>query len=84
MKTIEEVAEELLQSVKAKYPELEEFGRTTDPEDKEHIWIRVYAPYDEDTRMAIHSYASELETDILLDYDYKISVIPYEARWEYR
>ncbi len=83
MKTIEEVASELLSAVKAKYPDLEEFSRATDPEDKEHILIRMYAPYDEDKRIEIHQFASELETDILLEYDYKISIIPYEAKWHY-
>jgi hypothetical protein len=83
MKTIETVAAELLATVKTKYPELEEFDRTHDPEDKEHIWIRVYAPFDDDKFMELHHYSSELETDILLDYNYAISIMPYQTKWHY-
>ncbi len=82
MKAIHDVATELFQSVKAKFPNIEEINRIPSPEDRDHIWVRVYAPLDEDTQDALQSYSAELEADILDDYGYRISIIPLNERYE--
>ncbi len=77
---IEAVADELFRAVKAQYPEIEEINRTVSPEDKEHIWIRVYAPMDDDAEIELRRFATELEADILEEYGYRISIMPRQSR----
>ena len=78
-KTQEQVASEFLATLKAQYPEIEEMNRTTAPDNPDFLWIRVIAPMDDDRKEALEHSAAELEIEILLEYDYQISLIPYPA-----
>ncbi len=82
-KSQREVADEFLQTLKAQYPEIEEMNRTTSPEDLDHTWIRVIAPMDDDRKAILQHAAAELEIEILLEHDYRISLIPYQTEVPY-
>jgi hypothetical protein len=78
-KSQQRVADEFLAALKTHYPEIEEMNRTTSPDDPEFIWIRVSAPMDDDRKEELQHRAAELEIEILLEYDYRISLIPYQT-----
>ena len=75
----QELTDNLFQVVKEKYPEIEFVKITRSPDDPSHIWINVAVPEDEDRQIELNEFAAEKEHDILLDYGYWISVIPYSV-----
>jgi hypothetical protein len=72
----QELAEHLLQTVKSRYPEIEFLNLQRSPDDRNHIWLNVNAPMNEDREIELISYTAELCTNILLDYGYAFSVMP--------
>lgn len=80
MESKENIAAQFLQALKKRYPEIEEMNRSSNPDDHEHLWIRVYAPMNDDRKAHLQQDAATLEIDILLQYDYRISVIPYQSQ----
>ena len=72
----EELINELFLKIKEKYPEIEFLGIQPSPGDRDLLWIKVLAPINEDRRIELRHYASELETDILLDYGYSMAIMP--------
>ncbi len=71
-----ELIDDLFQTVKAEFPEIEFVNITRSPDDSSHIWINVTVPEDEDRQIELAEFSAEKEHDILLDYGYWISVIP--------
>ncbi|MCP4350934.1 MAG: hypothetical protein GY795_36170 [Desulfobacterales bacterium] len=71
-----ELIDDLFQTVKAEFPEIELVNITRSPDDSSHIWINVTVPEDEDRQIELAEFSAEKEHDILLDYGYWISVIP--------
>lgn len=71
----QQLIDELLTKVKEHYPEIKFKHLEVSPDDPDHIWIIVNADMDEDREIELHSYSSELQTDILLDYGYAISIM---------
>ena len=67
--------DELFIKVKERYPEIIFKDLQTDPDDPEHIWINVIADMDEDREIEMTHYSAELETDILTDYGYALSIM---------
>ena len=70
------LAQELFQSLKAKFPEVELVGLTESPEDPDSTWVNIVMPDDEDREIDFREFAAEQTTDILLDQDEHFSVMP--------
>ena len=70
-----ELIDELINKVKEKYPEIVFKDLQVSPDDPEHIWINVIADMDEDREIELRHYSSDVETDILLNYGYAISIM---------
>ena len=73
----QELIDELISKVKARYPEIEVSYLEESPEDPDDIWINVIADMDEERQMELSSYAAELETDILTDYGYAFTILSH-------
>jgi hypothetical protein len=71
----EQLIEDLFRKVKERYPEIVLRNLEGSPDDPEHIWINVIADMDEDRQIEMSEYAAELQTDILLDYGYSLSIM---------
>ncbi len=72
----QQLIDSLFNQVKEKYPEIIYKDLECSPDDPEHIWINVIADIDEDDEIKLMDYSAELETDILMDYGYRISIMP--------
>jgi hypothetical protein len=72
----QQLIDELFNKVKERYPEILFKDLQSSPDDPEDIWINVIADMDEDREMEMISYAAALETDILIDYGYSLSIMP--------
>lgn len=69
-----ELGNMLFNKVKQKFPELMFVSITESPENPKHLWVNVVMPENEVRRREIREFASDIETDILLEYGYKISL----------
>ncbi|MBF0100411.1 MAG: hypothetical protein HQK77_05830 [Desulfobacterales bacterium] len=78
----EELIDELLNSVKKNFPEVELINITESPEDSDSLWILVTAPKDETKEIELREFASDKTTDILTDYGYHMLIMP--SRKEYK
>jgi hypothetical protein len=70
-----QLIDELFNKVKEFYPEIIYKDLQIDPDDSEHIWINVIADMNEDREIEMRHYSANLETDILLDYGYALSIM---------
>ncbi len=71
----ETLAQELYQSLKEKFPEIEPIGLIESPADPDSTWLNIVVPDDEDREIEILEFAAEQATDILLDQDEHFSVM---------
>jgi hypothetical protein len=71
----QELITNLLANVQVQYPEIRFKGYEVNPDDKEHIWVIVDAPMDEERQIELGRFAAGFSTDILLDYGYAISLM---------
>ena len=71
-----ELIDYLLKRVQKKFPEIELIEITHSPEDPNDLWVNVTKPEDEDREIELMEFASDIETDILLDYGYSIMIMP--------
>ncbi len=72
----QELIQQLFQTVRGKYPEIEFLGVTESPEDPADLWINVSASAEEDQEIEMTEFASELSTNLLLEYGYLILIMP--------
>ena len=72
----QQLIDELFNKVKEQYPEIVFKDLQVSPDDHEHIWINVIADMDEDRQIEMTHLASDIATDILMDYGYMISIMP--------
>lgn len=72
----QELIDELFNTTKGKFPEIELINITPSPEDPADIFVNVLAPMDEDREIELRQFTSELEADILQDYGYLICIMP--------
>lgn len=72
----EELIQNLLHDIKRVFPTVELVDITHSPEDSDSLWINVTAPENEDEEIELRSFASEITTDILVDYGYHMLVMP--------
>lgn len=71
----QQLVDKLFAKVKERYPEIELINLQISPDDSEHIWINIIADMDEEREIEMSLFASELATDILIDYGYAISIL---------
>ena len=72
----QQLIDDLFDHIKKKYPEIILKNLDVSPDDPEHIWINIIADMDEDKEIEMMEYSAELEADLLLDYGYRISIMP--------
>lgn len=70
-----ELINELYQSTKKLFPEIDLINISESPENPEEIWINVTSP-DEQTEEDLIVFSADKSTDILLNYGYQILVMP--------
>jgi len=70
-----ELIDDLYQSTKQRFPEIDLINITNSPENSEEIWINVTSP-NEQLEDELIVFSAEKSTDILLDYGYQILVMP--------
>jgi hypothetical protein len=64
----------LFNQLKERFPELGLVNITESAENQNQIWVNVTMPSDEDIEIEVRELASEISTDILLDYGYHITI----------
>ena len=77
-----ELIREFFHSINKKFPEVEFVSVTEGPENPADLWINVTEPDDEDREIELGEMASEISTDILLDYGYSILISAGEGMEE--
>ncbi len=71
----QQLIDELYSKVHSLYPEISFKELEVSPDDPEHIWIIVTADMDEERELEMREIAADLQTDILLNYGYAISIM---------
>ncbi len=71
-----ELADDLLDSIKAQFPSVHFLSMNTSPESENDIWIHVSVP-DEETFMTVCDVASVIEADALISTGYKLTLMPH-------
>ena len=72
----QELVQQLFQTVRTQFPEVEWLNVSSSPEDPHDLWLNITAPDDEDRECALMEFASEQSADILMAYGYSILVMP--------
>ncbi len=72
----QELIHELMETVKKRFPEVKLLSVTESPENSNDLWMNVTAPEDEDRELELMEFTSDKEADILVDYGYRIAVMP--------
>jgi hypothetical protein len=70
-----EIADEVLDAVKAAFPSVRLLSMHLSPESNEDIWIDVSVPHD-DLVFPVIQFASPLIIDYLVETGYKVSILP--------
>ena len=71
----QQLANEIFSTLQAQYPEISLIQIRRSPEHPDDTWIDVLAPMDEDREMAMNAYAAQLESNILVEYNYHFSTL---------
>lgn len=69
-----ELSKMLFERLKQQFPELELASITESADNPDHIWVNIVMPEDEDREIEIREVASEISTNILLEYGYHITI----------
>jgi hypothetical protein len=72
--TYMELGQQLFKRLKERFSELEMVSMTESAENRDHIWVNIIMPDDEEREIAVREMASELSMDILLEHGYHITV----------
>jgi len=72
----EELIQELVSTLREKYPETDLVEVRESPKNPNSLWICITAPEDEEKEIELRSFAAEKCTDILCDYGYHLLVMP--------
>jgi hypothetical protein len=78
-----QLIDEMFQKAKEKYPEIVFKELTQSPDDPDHIWICIDPNMDEDKLLDFFDFAAELDIDTLVQYGYKISLMPNNNGYAY-
>lgn len=69
-----ELSQMLFDRLKQQFSEINLVDVTESIENPNHIWVNIIMPSDEDREIEIRELASEISTDLLLDYGYHITI----------
>jgi len=69
-----ELGQRLFKQLKEQFPELKMVDMTESVEDRDHLWVNIVMPDDEEREISVRELASELSMDILLEHGYHITV----------
>jgi len=72
----QELVDQLVKDIETKFPEVRFVSIEPSPESVNSWWLDFTKPDDEERLAALIEYASELATDILLDYGHHFVVLP--------
>ncbi|MDM8525702.1 hypothetical protein QUF80_20210 [Desulfococcaceae bacterium HSG8] len=72
----EELIEELVRTVREKFPETDLIEIRESSENPNTLWIRMTAPEDEEREADLREFSADKCTDILCDYGYHMLVLP--------
>lgn len=73
----QELIDLLLTSTKTQFPEIEFNGMSNNPDDKEHLFIKITAAFDDYREADFRDFTAEMEADIHIDTGYRISFMLY-------
>ena len=71
-----ELSTMLFDRLKNRFKEIALVGVTESAENPYHVWVNIVMPADEDQEIELRELASEISTDILMDYGYHITIFP--------
>ncbi len=78
-----ELSNMLFDRLREKFPEIRLVGITEGCENPNDVWVNIICPEDEDREIELGEMASEISTDILLDYGYSILISSGEGMEEF-
>ncbi len=78
-----ELSNMLFGRLKKKFPEIKFVGLTEGCDNPNDIWVNIIYPENEDREIELGEMASEITTDILLDYGYNILISSGEGMEEF-
>ena len=68
------LGQQLFKRLKERFSDLEMVSMTESAENRDHIWVNMVMPDDDEREIAVREMASELSMDILLEHGYHITV----------
>jgi len=68
------LSNKLFDQLKAQFPEIELVSIRENMFQRDSIWVNITMPSDDDRNVALSELASEISTDILMDYGYDITM----------
>ncbi len=71
-----ELASEMMEKVRARFPEVRFLRYRNNPENENSIFIEVTAPDNEDRDLELSEFVADLGSDIALEYGFMIFVLP--------
>ncbi|MDQ1265703.1 MAG: hypothetical protein QG635_854 [Bacteroidota bacterium] len=71
-----QLIEDMLKKAKEKYADIELKNISFSPDDSEHIFVNIRHSMDEDELLDFYDFAAELDIETLMDYGYKITLMP--------
>ncbi len=77
-----ELSQMLFDKLKGLFPEIKLSGITEGAENPDNVWVNIVMPGDVDREIEMRELASDISTDILLDYGYHVSIISAENSGE--
>ncbi len=69
-----ELSHMLFDELKQRFPEIDLIEIVESPENPNHVWVRIAMPANEDREIEARKMASEISTEILMDYGYMIII----------
>jgi len=72
---VRELSHKLFENLKQHFPEIELVDIVESPVYQNTIWVRLIMPNNEDREINLREMASEISTDILLEYGHSIGII---------
>lgn len=70
-----ELSHKLFEDLKQQFPEIELVEIVESPVYQNTIWVCIIMPDDEDREINLREIASEISTDILLEYGHSIGIV---------
>ena len=71
----QQLVDEVFNKTKKQFPEISFSHLECSPDDPNHIWVIVNADIDDERLIELYALTSALQTDILSDYGYPISIM---------